>query len=146
MEHPVSLVSACRDPNPFPHLHQVVSNTGVPFYVFPRKAQDCVLRNVTQQVTIKTMIRKISHKGLETFFLTGSKAGIRPEHAKRLKQILGLLNAAATVKDLNFPGSNLHKLRGDREGFLSIVVSGNWRVIFRFEAGDALGVDYLDYH
>ena len=92
------------------------------------------------------MIRKISHKGLETFFLTGSKAGIRPEHAKRLKQILALLNAAVTIQDLRFPGSNLHQLRGEREGFWSVAVSGNWRVIFRFEEGDALEVDYLDYH
>ena len=55
-------------------------------------------------------------------------------------------NENQNIRDMNFPGSNLHKLSGDREGFWSVSVSGNWRVIFRFEDGDAYDVDYLDYH
>ena len=92
------------------------------------------------------MIRSVAHKGLEEFFTTGSKAGIRPEHAKRIRLILGVLNAARTLQDLDFPGSRLHALRGDREGFWSVTVSGNWRVVFRFADGDVLDVDYTDYH
>ena len=56
------------------------------------------------------------------------------------------LEATATVEDMAFPGSGLHRLRGDMDGFWSVKVSGNWRVIFRFENGDAYDVDYLDYH
>ena len=92
------------------------------------------------------MIRNFSHKGLERFFATGSKAGIRPEHARRLRLILALLAAAQEIGDLNFPGSRLHPLHGDREGFWAVSVSGNWRVLFRFAEADAADVDYTDYH
>jgi len=47
---------------------------------------------------------------------------------------------------MNFPGSGLHALKGELDGFWSIRVSGNWRIIFKFEAGDAYDVDYTDYH
>jgi proteic killer suppression protein len=47
---------------------------------------------------------------------------------------------------MGFPGSGLHPLKGDRAGFWSVKVSGNWRVIFRMEQGDAYDVDCLDYH
>jgi proteic killer suppression protein len=60
--------------------------------------------------------------------------------------ILALLNAAARVQDMDFPGSRLHQLRGNREGLWSVTVSGNWRVTFRFSEGDVQDVDYLDYH
>ena len=60
--------------------------------------------------------------------------------------VLTLLNAANEVRDLNFPGSGLHELKGDLKGFWSIKVSGNWRIVFRFENGDAKNIDYIDYH
>ena len=47
---------------------------------------------------------------------------------------------------MNYPGSNLHQLKGDKEGLYSIRVSGNWRVFFEFKDGDAYIVDYDDYH
>ncbi len=47
---------------------------------------------------------------------------------------------------MNSPGLNLHRLKGDRREFWSVTLSGNWRVVFRFEEGDAYDVDYLDYH
>ena len=45
-----------------------------------------------------------------------------------------------------FPGWKLHPLKGDLKGFWSVTVTGNWRVIFRFEKGDAFDVDLVDYH
>ena len=92
------------------------------------------------------MIKSFRHKGLENFFYTGSKKGIRPEHADRLERILDRLNAANDIKDMNYPGSNLHQLTGDKEGQYSVKVSGNWRVFFEFENGDAYVVNYDDYH
>ena len=77
---------------------------------------------------------------------TGKKKGIRPEHAGRLEIILDRLNAANEVKDMNYPGSNLHKLTGDKKGQYAVKVSGNWRVFFEFFDGDAYVVDYDDYH
>ena len=92
------------------------------------------------------MIESIKHKGLRAFFNKGDASKIQPKHKKRLRLILTLLHAASRAEDMNFPGSNLHLLKGDRKGFWSVNVSGNWRVIFRFEAGNAYDVDYLDYH
>jgi len=92
------------------------------------------------------MIRNFRHKGLARFFRTGNKAGIQPQHARRLKLILARLNAARIPEDMNLPGLRLHPLTGDMEGFWSVDVSGNWRVIFRIEENNAVDADYLDYH
>ena len=92
------------------------------------------------------MIRTFKHKGLARFFETGSKAGIRAQHAERLRLILAQLNAAAAPDDMGLPGLRLHPLRGDRKGIWSVWVSGNWRVTFKFVGKDAEVVDYEDYH
>ncbi|KXS52715.1 MAG: proteic killer suppression protein [Marinobacter sp. T13-3] len=92
------------------------------------------------------MIRSFKHKGLARFFKSGSTAGIQAAHAKRLRLILGRLNAAANAKDMDLPGLRLHELSGNRAGIWSVTVSGNWRVTFRFEDGDAEIVNYEDYH
>jgi len=92
------------------------------------------------------MIRSFKHKGLEKFFTSGSTAGIQATHAKKLRLILGRLSAAATARDMDLPGLRLHELSGDRAGIWSVTVSGNWRVTFRFEDGDAEIVNYEDYH
>ncbi len=92
------------------------------------------------------MIESIRHKGLREFFSSGSMAGVQAKHAARLRLILGRLNAAREPKDMDLPGLRLHKMSGNLEGFLSVEVSGNWRVIFRFEGPDVFDVDYLDYH
>lgn len=92
------------------------------------------------------MIRSFKHKGLAKFFASGSTAGIQAAHAKRLRLILGRLNAALLVKDMDLPGLRLHELTGNRKGTWSVTVSGNWRVTFRFEGGEAEVVNYEDYH
>ena len=92
------------------------------------------------------MIKSFKHKGLEKFFYTGKKKGIRTEHAGRLEKILDRLNAADNIRDMNYPGSNLHKLTGDKQGQYSVKVSGNRRMFFEFVDGDAYIVDYDDYH
>jgi proteic killer suppression protein len=92
------------------------------------------------------VIRQFKHKGLETFFHTGSTTGIQPAHAKRLRLILTALNQAGSIQDLNLPGLRLHPLRGNRKGYWAVNVSGNWRVIFRFDDGDAFHIDLVDYH
>ena len=92
------------------------------------------------------MIRSFKHKGLENFFYTGNKNGVRPEHANRLENILDRLHSASDLRDMNYPGSYLHQLSGDKKGQFSVRVSGNWRVFFKFINGDAYIVDYDDYH
>ena len=80
------------------------------------------------------------------FFETGSRARIQPQHAGRLRLILGRLNAATSPHDMGLPGLNLHPLAGDRKGTCAVSVSGNWRVTFKFVENDADAVDYEDYH
>lgn len=92
------------------------------------------------------MIRAFKHKGLARFFETGSKAGIQPQHAERLRLILGRLSAATSPHDMALPGLDLHPLGGDRKGTWAVSVSGNWRVTFKFVEKDADAVDYEDYH
>ena len=92
------------------------------------------------------MIKSFKHKGLETFFHSGSKKGIKPDHASKLERILDRLHAAKDLKDMNYPGSKLHALSGDLKNQYSVRVSGNWRIIFEFIDGDAYIVDYDDYH
>ncbi|MCJ7602070.1 MAG: type II toxin-antitoxin system RelE/ParE family toxin [Desulfobulbaceae bacterium] len=92
------------------------------------------------------MIKSFKHKSLEDFFNTGKKKGIRPDHADRLGIILDRLNAANEIKDMNYPGSYLHKLTGNKKGQYAVRVSGNWRIFFEFIDGDAYVVDYDDYH
>ncbi|MGK0289819.1 MAG: proteic killer suppression protein [bacterium] len=92
------------------------------------------------------MIKSFKHKGLEKFFYKNSKKGIRPDHANRLGRILDRLDAAGDIKDMDYPGSNLHQLSGDKKDQFAVKVSGNWRVFFEFLNGDAYIVDYDDYH
>lgn len=92
------------------------------------------------------MIETFAHKGVEAFYLDGATWGIQVKHAPRLGRILDHLEAARDVKDMDAPGFGLHQLKGDRKGFWAVKVSGNWRIIFRFEDGHAFDVNYLDYH
>lgn len=92
------------------------------------------------------MIKSFRHKGLERFFSSGNKKGIRPEQAQRLKDILFRLQYATRIEDMDFPGSRLHRLKGDKTGVWSVTVNGDWRVLFCFEGGHAHEADYDDYH
>ncbi len=92
------------------------------------------------------MIKSFQHKGLRLFFETGSKAGIKPDHAPRLMRQLLRLDIAKTANDVNLPGWGLHQLVGSLEGHYSITVNGNWRITFKFEDKDVALVNYLDYH
>ena len=92
------------------------------------------------------MIKTFKHKGLKTFFETGSKKGIIPEQALKIGRILDRLDASITPSDMNLPGYYLHQLSRQEKGFWSVRVSGTWIIIFMFEGEDAVLVDYKDYH
>jgi proteic killer suppression protein len=92
------------------------------------------------------MIKSFQHKGLKAFYESGSTKGIRADHAKRLARLLSFLDRATCAADLDLPGWRLHPLRGELTKYWSVTISGNWRVIFRFDKRDVELVDYLDYH
>ena len=92
------------------------------------------------------MIKSFRHKGLKKLYDTGSQQGVKPEHANRLRLILARLDAIQAAQDMDLPGLNLHTLKGKYKRYWAVSVSGNWRVIFRFENNNAVDIDYLDYH
>jgi proteic killer suppression protein len=92
------------------------------------------------------VIRSFQHKGLERFFTKSDRRGIDASHADRIRRMLDRLDVAVKAADLNLPGYRFHALKGDRKGSYAISVSGNWRITFRFDAGEALDVDLEDYH
>ena len=92
------------------------------------------------------MIKSFAHKGLENFFYSGSKKGIQVQHAQKIADIPDRLDASNNLKDMKFPGSDLHQLKGKMKRFWAVKVSGNWRVVFSFEEGNAYNVNYIDYH
>ncbi|MEC4817009.1 MAG: type II toxin-antitoxin system RelE/ParE family toxin [Scytonema sp. PMC 1069.18] len=92
------------------------------------------------------MIKTFKHKGLKKLFEEDDRSGIQPAHADKLLDIVDRLDASHEIQDMRYPGSKLHPLKGDRQGEWSVTVSGNWRVTFTFENGDAYDVNYEDYH
>jgi toxin HigB-1 len=92
------------------------------------------------------MIKSFRHKGLEKFYETGTKTGIQPQHAKRLRVQLAALDTAQSIEDMDIPGFRLHPMKGQEKGRWSIWVNGNWRVTFEFVDGHAYVIDYEDYH
>ncbi|WP_313372114.1 type II toxin-antitoxin system RelE/ParE family toxin [Achromobacter animicus] len=92
------------------------------------------------------MIIGFRHKGLETFYRTGSTRGIQAAHANKLRRILAMLDVARGPQDMDVPGYKLHPLKGDLAEHWSVRVNGNWRVTFRFTEAGAELVDYQDYH
>ncbi len=92
------------------------------------------------------MIKSFKHKGIQKFFESGSTVGIQSKHKQRLRMILAALDSSHEIDDMNVPGFKLHPLKGKLKGVWSVSVSGNWRITFKFENGNAHLVNYEDYH
>lgn len=92
------------------------------------------------------MIKSFAHKGLERFFTKGDKSGINAQSSERITRILDRLDAATEANDMNIAGYYFHALTGNKAGLYSVRVTGNWRITFKFENGDAHIVNYEDYH
>lgn len=92
------------------------------------------------------MIRRFRHRGLRRLYEDDDRREVNPQHVDKLAHMLARLDQATEPHHLDLPGWRLHLLRGDLAGYWSITVSGNWRIIFRFEQGEATDVDLVDYH
>ena len=92
------------------------------------------------------MIVGFRHRGLRLLFEKGERRRVSPGHGDKIGRVLARLDVAADVGDMDLPGFRLHPLKGDLAGCWSVTVSGNWRIVFRFENGDASEVDLIDYH
>jgi len=92
------------------------------------------------------MIRSFKHRGLRLLYENEDARGIRPDLRDKVEDILGRLDVATSPEAMDLPGYRLHSLKGDLSGFWSVTVRANWRIIFRFEGGDAFDVELIDYH
>lgn len=92
------------------------------------------------------MIRSFKSKPLRELFEEGDSAGVNPQWKLKLQVRLATLDDAKEVLDMSVNGWNLHALKGDRKGEWAVKVTGNVRLTFRFDEGDAYDVDVEDYH
>jgi len=93
------------------------------------------------------MIRSFRHRGLRRLYEQDDGRGLKQDQVRRIARALFLIDNAATPGDMDrLPGLRVHRLTGDLADLWSLSVSGNWRIVFRFEDGDAFDVDLVDYH
>jgi proteic killer suppression protein len=83
------------------------------------------------------MVRSFRHRGLKALYDGRTTRRVAPEHLAKLRDILALLDRSRRPRDMDLRSA---------AGHFPVSVSGNWRVTFRFEEGDAIDVDYVDYH
>ncbi len=92
------------------------------------------------------MIRSFRHRRLKALYEGRGPARVAPDHVAKLERILSALDRSSGPEGMDLPGFRLHPLGGALKDHWAVSVSGNWRVTFRFEDGDAVNVDYLDDH
>ena len=92
------------------------------------------------------MIASFRHRGLKALYEGRTARRVAPEHVDKLRDLLATLDFSTEPAGMGLPGFRLHALKGRLKGHYAVSVSGNWRVTFRFEEGEAVDVDYVDYH
>jgi proteic killer suppression protein len=92
------------------------------------------------------MTRKFRHKSLQRLFQHDDGSKLPPDMVERIRLILSALQAAQEVEAMNLPTFHLHPLKGELQGYFAVTVRANWRIIFRFDGGEALDIDFIDYH
>ena len=92
------------------------------------------------------MIASFRHRGLRALFENDDKRRIGASRVEKIKRTLARLDEATEIEHMALPSFELHPLRGNLKGYWAVSVSGNWRIIFRFENSNAYDVDLIDYH
>jgi antitoxin HigA-1 len=92
------------------------------------------------------VIASFKHRGLKRLYENDDHRSLSAAHVGKIKRILARLDEATEVSSMALPGFGLHPLKGKLKGFWAVRVSGNWRIVFRFENGNAYDVDLTDYH
>jgi proteic killer suppression protein len=104
-----------------------------------------IVDTVTEDATIGGMIKSFKHKGLAELFEKGNSRKVRQDLQSRSLRSLEALDQAESLTDLNVPGFNFHGLKGVPKRY-SIHVNGPWSITFEWEEGDALRIDFEQYH
>ena len=92
------------------------------------------------------MVRSFKHRGLRRLYERGDRSRINPNYVGKVELILADLDASETLEHMRRPGYRLHELKGEMKGLYAVEVSGNWRIVFRFQGGEASDIDLIDYH
>jgi toxin HigB-1 len=92
------------------------------------------------------MIKSFKHRGLKRLFEDGDRSKLRADQVEKIERILARLDEASEISNMGLAGFHLHPLRGDLKSFWAVTVRANWRIVFRFENGNAYDVDLTDYH
>jgi proteic killer suppression protein len=92
------------------------------------------------------VIKGFRHRGLKRLYEKDERRGLPVDQLDKITRILARLDEAERPDNMDLPGFRLHPLKGDLKGFWAVSISGNWRIVFRFEGSDAYDVDLLDYH
>ena len=93
------------------------------------------------------MIKSFQDKETEKIF-NRQFSGKLPQNIQHLaRRKLVILYAATELNALRVPpGNRLEALKGDRKGQYSIRINDQWRICFKWKAGDAYDVEIADYH
>ncbi|MBM4121006.1 MAG: type II toxin-antitoxin system RelE/ParE family toxin [Nitrospira sp.] len=93
------------------------------------------------------MIRSFRSKETEKIFSLQRSSKLPQNIQQTALRKLRMLHRSMTLDDLRIPPANrLEKLHGDREGQWSIRINDQWRICFRWDAGDTYEVEIADYH
>jgi len=92
---------------------------------------------------------RFRHKGLQRLYHDDDARKVPSEMADKLRKQLLALETADDLRQLRqFPGWRLHHLKGSLKGLWSLTVTGNWRLVFRYDerTNTASDIDLMDYH
>jgi toxin HigB-1 len=92
------------------------------------------------------MLKLIRHRGLKRLYESDDRRGLNAEHVEKIATIPAQLDRATKPDDMGLPGFKLHPLKGELNGFWSVTIRANWRIVFRFEGRDVTDVNLIDYH
>jgi proteic killer suppression protein len=92
---------------------------------------------------------KFRHKGLYQLYAEDSHKGVPASKAAKLRRVLTALETAENIQEVQlYPGWNLHPLKGDKKGYWSLLITGNFRLTFYYDhtTNTATDLELLDYH
>ena len=92
------------------------------------------------------MIRSFRHKGLAELWATGKSGRVDARMHHRLRLRLDRLNIVTAPEQMNVTDFDFHALRGFNPTRYTVHINGPWCLTFAFENGEAVDLDFEQYH
>lgn len=92
------------------------------------------------------MIRSFRHRGLKRLYERNDRSRVRADQPTVSRLLSRTSTTPVDHRTSTCPDTGFIPLKGDLKPFWSTSVSGNWRIVFRFDEGDVYDVDLVDYH